>query len=278
MSYLINKRIDLSGQVPYRLSIQADLNGFSFAVLDDTTESCRMLHHHTLPEFTDYNELFTETTLWCKNYLPTNVPYSIAHCSFCSPVFTLIPDAVFIPEKAAQFLQSIHQINDLDEVYFYTLPEIHAVCIYAIPNALTTPILKAVKKTRFYSLSIPLISIIRSLPGHTRALFYYHNNCLYLGLVKEQQLLLCNAYEATQANTALYFLFLALHQWQLNPESTLLYAAGQCSKSLIQLLARYFPKLVSLSNNKIVLPSQELNIKYSLLLHSIPPCASSEAS
>ncbi|MCL2502020.1 MAG: DUF3822 family protein [Bacteroidales bacterium] len=278
MPHIINKRIDLSGSALYRLSIQADLNGFSFAVLDDTTASCRMLHSYALPACSDYDELYTETAVWCKKFLPAQVPYVYAHCSFCAPSFTLVPNEVFVPEKAAQFLQSIHQINDLDEVSFYTLPELNAVCIYSIPNTLTSPILKAVKKTHFYSVAIPLIRIALSLPGHTRALFYYHNDHLYLGLMREQELLLCNAYEAPQANTALYFLFLSLHQWQLNPESILLYIAGQCSKSLIQLLSRYFPKIIALSDAKIMLQSQELNMRYSLMLHPVPPCASSEAS
>ncbi|MCL1974142.1 MAG: DUF3822 family protein [Bacteroidetes bacterium] len=278
MPYFINKRIEVSRSTPYRLSIQADLNGFSFAVLDDATASCRMLHHHPLPVFTDYNELYTETALWCKKFLPTNVPYSLAHCSFCSPFFTLVPDTVFVPEKAAQILASIHHIHDLDEVYYYPLPPLKAVCIYSIPNALATPILKAVKKTRFYSVAIPLIKIATSLPGHTRVLFYPHQDYLYLGLVREQQLLLCNAYEAPQVNTALYFLFLALHQWQLNPESILLYLAGMCSKPLIQLLSRYFPRIISLTDNNFRLPSQEMNMQYSLMFHPIPPCALSEDS
>lgn len=263
----INKRIDLTKAASYRLSIQAYLNGFSFAVLDDAAATCLQLHHHAFPLSTDYNELYSETVTWCNKFLPTNVPFVQVHCSFCAPSFTLVPGSVFTPEKAAQILGAMHPINDLDEVYYYTLLELDAVCIYAVPNAITTPILKVFKETRFYSVAITLIRCMMSLSGHTRILSYFHNGYLYLVLMKEQQLLLCNAYQAPQHQTALYFLFLALQQWQLNPESIHLYMAGTCSKELVQLFSRYFPRIVSLAETKIA----------GIMPHPFPPCASSEA-
>jgi hypothetical protein len=163
----------------------------------------------------------------------------------------------------------------LDEVYFHSLPQFNAVCIYSIPNSITAPILKNQPATRLYSIAVPMIEMATHLYGHTRILFFYWNQCLYITLLKERQLLLCNAYHAPAFHTAFYFLFFVLQQWQLNPETLRLYIGGQISKENRQLLQHYFPLISPLCNQNIQLPSLEQTLQYSAMLH--PICVSSEA-
>ena len=274
MSYLINKRIDLTRTFRYRLSIQVDLSGFSFAILDDK-ELCRQLHHHTIPDTQDHNDIYTEIVAWFKKYPQLKSYYSSVQCVYIAPFFTLVPETIFIPDKAAMYLRSIHTINDLDEVYFHPLSSVGAVCIYSIPNSITAPILKNQATTHFYSIAILLTQMAAPLYGHTRALFFYRNQYLYLTLMKEQQLLLCNAYQAPDFNTALYFLFFVLHQWQLNPDSLRLYISGQITTQNRKLLHRYFPLISILSDDAVSLSSLERVLHYSTILHSI--CELSEA-
>ena len=274
MSYLINKRIDFTRTFRYRLSIQVDLSGFSFAILDDGAALCRQLHHHTFPDTQDLNDIYTEVVTWYRKYPQLKSYYSSVQCIYCAPLFTLVPESTFEPEKAATILQSVHDINDLDEVYFQSIPPFGAICIYSIPHSITSPILKNQSTTCFYSIAIPLIQMAIPLYGHTRAIFFYRSQYLYLTLMKEKQLLLCNSYYAPEFNTALYFLFFVLHQWQLNPESLRLYISGQISKQNRQLLQNYFPLISILSDDTIALTSSELTLQYSTILH---PCESSEA-
>ncbi|MCL2727689.1 MAG: DUF3822 family protein [Bacteroidales bacterium] len=276
MPYLINKRIDLTRTFKYRLSIQADLSGFSFAILDDAAATCLQLHHHPFPNtIDDLNDLYTEAVSWRQKYSQLKHFFSSAQCVYCAPYFTLIPESIFVPEKAATILQSIHTIHDLDEVYYHPLPQFEAVCIYSVPNSITAPILKSQSAIRFYSIAIPLIQMTIPLYGHARALFFYQDQYLYLTLMKEKQLLLCNAYHAPEFTTALFFLFFVLHQWQLNPETIRLYIGGQISRENRQLLHNYFPLISILHENSVKLSSLENNLLYSTILH--PVCASSEA-
>ena len=275
MPYLINKRIDLNRTFIYRLSIQADLSGFSFAILDDHAATCLQLHHHPFLKTTDLNDLYSEAVSWRQKYPQLKSFFSSAQCIYNAPFFTLVPESIFVPEKAAAILQSIHAIHDLDEVYYHPLPQFDAICIYSVPNSITAPMLKNQSATRFYSIAIPLIQMTTSLYGSTRALFFYRDQYLYLTLMKEEQLLLCNAYHAPEFTTALYFLFFALHQWQLNSETIRLYIGGQIPKENRQLLHNYFPWVSILYDDAIKLSSLENNLLYSTILH--PVCASSEA-
>jgi hypothetical protein len=273
MSYLINKRVELSKTTRYRLSIQVGLSGFSFAVCNDIAGTCLQLHHYSFLDTQDHNDIYTEAITWCNKHPVLKKVFASAQCVYISPSFTLIPESAFLPTNAASILQSIHNISDLDEVYFYHLPQFGATCIYSIPNSITAPILKNQSSIRFYSIAVQLIQMTMSLYGHTRALFFYRNQHLYLIVMKEHRLLLCNAYHAEEFNTALYFLFFSLHQWQLNPESLRLYISGQISKQNRQILHTYFPKIAILSNDSIGFSTSELNLQYSTILHS---CESSE--
>jgi len=273
-SYLINKRIDIHKTSQYRLSIQADLSGFSFAIVDDDAARCLQLHRHAFPNTQDSNDIYTEAVTWCQRHPQLKVLYSSVQCTYCAPFFTLVPESTFIPDKAATILQSVHILNDLDEIYFHPLSQFGAMCIYSVPNSITAPFLKNQSSIRFYSIAIPLIQMAMLLYGHTRILFFYREQYLYLTLMKEQQLLLCNAYYAPEFITALYFLFFVLHQWQLNPESLRLYISGQIVKRDRQLLHNYFPLISILIDDSIALSSSELNLLYSTILH--PICASQE--
>ena len=248
------------------------MSGFSFAVLDDAAALCRQLHYYTFSGTQDHNDIYAEMVSWSRKFPQLKSFYSSVQCVYCAPSFTFVPESVFVPDKAAAILQSIHPINDLDEVYFHALPHLGAICIYAIPNSITAPLLKSQPAASFYSIAIPLIQIAMPLYGHTRVLFFYRNQYLYLILIKEQQLLLCNAFHAPDFNTALYFLFFALHQWQLNPESLRLYISGQITKPNRQLLHNYFPIVSLLPQNAITLSSSEVTLQYSTILH--PICAS----
>jgi len=274
MPYLINKRIDLTRTSRCRLSIQAHLNGFSFAILDEAeaTTLCRQLHGHTFPDSHNPDDIYSETIMWCQKYSQLKYHYASTQCVFCTPTFTLVPESLFDPDRAAAILQSVHNINDLDEIYFHPLPQLEAICVYAIPNSITAPILKHQPTTRFYSIAVPLIQMLMPLYGHTRILFYVHNDYLYLTLAKEQQLLLCNAYHTPEFTTALYFLSLVLHQWQLNPDSTSLYISGQIPKHHRKMLHNYFPFITALSHNSIALPTLEHTLEYGTILHTV--CAS----
>jgi len=275
MPYLINKRLDLTKSFRYRLSIQADLSGFSFAILNDEAATCLQLLHHPFPNTQDHNDMYTEVVTCRQKYPQLKALFSSVQCVWCAPFFTLIPESAFIPDNAAAILQSVHTINDLDEIYFYPLQQFGAICIYSIPNSISAPLFKIQPAIRFYSIAVPMIQMTAPLYGHTRVLFFYRNQYLYLTLMKEKQLLLCNAYHAPEFTTALYFLFFALHQWQLNPESLCLYISGQISKQNRQLLHNYFPLIHFLSGDPFTLHSSEHTLLYNTILHSI--CASSEA-
>ncbi|MDR2584879.1 MAG: DUF3822 family protein [Prevotellaceae bacterium] len=275
MSYLINKRIDFTKSFLYRLSIQADLSGFSFAILNDHTATCLQLLRHSFAETFDHNDIYSEVTTLCKKFPQLKARFSSVQCVWCAPFFTLIPSSSFVPDKAAYILQSMHSINDLDEVYFYPLPQFDAICIYSVPNSITAPLVKNQPTIRFFSIAPLLIQAATPLFGHTRVLFHYQYQTLYLTLMRDKELLLCNAYQAPEFTNALYFLFFALRQWQLNPESLRLYINGQISKQNRQLLHNYFPLISILSDSAISLPSSEYALLYNTILHQI--CVSSEA-
>jgi hypothetical protein len=259
----------------YRLSVQAGLNDCSFIVINDAAATCLSLHRFLYQSVSDDNERQKDLEGWLHKLRSKNAYHTVSQCCICLPSFTLVPSTVFHPETAAQLLKAVHPLGDLDEVYHFHLDSPELVCVYSIPQYLSQSLIKHYKHTQFYSIAIPILQRIIRLEGHTRALFFYWDQHLYLALARADQLLLCNAYKAPQFETALYFLFAALHQWQLNPMSLRLHISGQLQNIHLNLLCRYFPHILSLSDPEIALENDSLNLQHSLILH--PLCASSEA-
>ena len=258
----------------YRLSVQAGLNDCSFIVINDAAATCLSLHRFLYQSISDDNERQKDLEGWLRKLHSQNTRYAVSQCCVCTPSFTLVPSMVFNPDIASRLLKAVHPVGDLDEVYHYQLDTPDVVCIYSIPQYLSHSLIKHSKHTQFYSIAIPILRRIMRLEGHSRALFFYWNQHLYLALARANQLLLCNAYKAPQFADALYFLFAALHQWQLNPMSLRLHISGQLQNAHFNLLCRYFPHVLALSDPEIALNNDVLNLQHSLILH--PLCALSE--
>ena len=233
------------------------------------------LQHFLYQATLDDNERQKAFEGWLRKLSAQRRFYAVSQCCVCAPSFTLVPSKVFSPNTAASLLKAVYPIDDLDEVAHYSLEALDMVCIYSTPQYLSQSMIMHHKHTQFYSIAIPILQRIMRLEGHCRALFFYWDQHLYLALAREDQLLLCNAYKATQFETALYFLFAVLHQWQLNPVSLRLHVGGQLQNAHLNTLCRYFPHVLALSDPEISLDSDIHNLRYSMFLH--PLCASSEA-
>ena len=259
----------------YRLSVQASQNDCSFIVINEVAATCLSLHHFLYPPGVDDNERQKDLEGWLRKIGARHPHFAESQCCVCAPSFTLVPSLVFSPDTAASLLKAVCPIGDLDEVSHYALGFNDMVCIYSVPQYLSQSFIKHHKHTQFYSIAVPILQKIRHLDGHSRALFFYWDQHLYLALAEADQILLCNAYKAAHFETALYYLFSALHQWQLNPMSLRLHISGQLQSAHTNLLCQYFPHVLSLSDPEITLYNDNLNLQHSLIFH--PLCASSEA-
>lgn len=254
-------------QADHRLSIQLNLNGLSFIVFSPRENYLR--YWYTYPfSFApgDYNHLaeevdaiFSRDPFLCQRFATCDV-------LFDTPKYTLVPETLYQPEMAARTLQTLFSLNEMDEVACTPFSFAQAQCVYALPGVVDVTILKYQREARFSANVVPLSRFLQQQPEYSRALFYYGTSGhAHVMLMQGDQLLLCNAYEADSFTSALYYLFFALKQWQINPHGLSLYISGPIPPQGLKQVCAYFPQITVLTNEHWQLPTEALNLQYGLL-------------
>lgn len=257
-------------QTGKRLSIQVDLNGLSFAIIDTQTNSCldwRSLSY-TIPHG-DMNEWAKEVDRIFTQELVLSKSYDSCSVYLNTTKYTLIPTSLFLPEQAHVVLNQLFPLDDLEEVNHLSLPAFMATGLFAGPGPLSATIIKHQRNARFFATFVPLLYYLKAQPHFSKGLIHYSPTHIHLILMQGERLLLCNAYAIDKFTTGLYFLFNALNQWQMNPHSLSLYLSGPFKTAHLKQLTTYFPSLTVATASDFLFPTEALNLQFAPLLFPV---------
>jgi len=260
-------------QAHHRLSIHIGVNGLSFVVEDTQKHECLLWRNHSYPfPVGDYNEWAKEVghVFHQEEFLQKR--FSQCHVMIDTYKHTLIPSSLFQPDQSLEVLNQLFQTADLDEVNYSSVDTLDATCIYALPAPVSAAVFKHQHKAGFYASVIPLLRYIMGRSEYSRALMHFTPSHVDLVLIQGERLLLCNSYDVDRFSTALYFLFLALKQWQLNPRSLSLYISGLFKPSHIKQLCSFFPSVTVATSKEYLFSTEALSLLYGP--HFFPVCVS----
>jgi hypothetical protein len=88
-----------------------------------------------------------------------------------------------------------------------------------------------------------IYDLLCELPGihdFNKVLFSIDGSALHLAIGAGDTLLLANSYEAGDFTTAMYFIFAAMNDFQINPRMTTLYYKGDIAYENQEILFSYF--------------------------------------
>ncbi|NLA15731.1 MAG: DUF3822 family protein [Bacteroidales bacterium] len=250
-------------QAHHRLSIHIGVNGLSFVVENTQNNRCVLCrsHSYVFPP-NDYNEWAKEVGNVIKREELLQKRFSRCSVMIDTQRHTLIPSSLFKPQRAIEVLEQLFDVAYLDEVNYATINPLEATCIYALPAPVNAMVAKHQHKARFYVTVIPLLRFIMEQREYSRALMRYSSTHADLILMQGERLLLCNSYATDRFKTALYFLFFALKQWQLNPKSLNLYITGSFTPAHMKQLCTFFPSVTVAANPANPLPTESMNLLY----------------
>ncbi|MBQ7222615.1 MAG: DUF3822 family protein [Bacteroidales bacterium] len=138
--------------------------------------------------------------------------------------YTIVPSAFFAESDAHSLLSEIVTLTPNDRVKHIELPEYKAVLLYC--NTLPP-----VKK---------LLDLLPKISDYNKIVVEISGGEVHLVLAAGEKLLLVNSYRVPDFTTAMYFIFAALKEFQINPEMTTLYHRGELAYEQKELLFRYF--------------------------------------
>lgn len=143
---------------------------------------------------------------------------------------TLVPVNFFDPATVRESLAEVAEIADSDKVSYVSIPQYDAVLIYSVSGEGNGPLPEI----------FHILKDLGECPDYNKIVASFKNGVLSLGIAQGAALLLANEYAAPDFTTAQYFIFLALHSLQLNPEVSVIRFREGLSKEEEMSLYRYF--------------------------------------
>lgn len=238
---LIDKSLDKENTRNYHLSIQADLNGFSFCILDIGKKIYLGLRHYQLEDiystenYVDkLTEIFNEDNLLNRQFQSSSFVY-------LTQKSTLIPESFFDKSNLKAYFEFNQSLNELDEINYNFIAEINAYNIFTVPNYIVNEVVNRLKNVNLFHQATPFIKSIFEKDIKTESECVYvnmNNKFIDIAVAVQNRLLLYNTFQFQKETDLLYFILYIYNQLNLDTRNSKLYISGEQSDK-----TRYYNEL-----------------------------------
>ena len=124
MPIIVNNQPQLGKTTDYRLSIQADLNGFSFSVTDEQQDKLLFLYQSEFVMDVGEMELFSKKSNALFKSMPLlSSKYKSVDLIYGTEKFTVIPEKLHIYGQELQIMERLFTLDELDEINTKRVPQ-----------------------------------------------------------------------------------------------------------------------------------------------------------
>lgn len=228
----VNETLDINLTQSYYLSIQVNLNGLSFCILDPVRNKYIALSHQNFENDLAFDDLLNTIENIVKKDNLLSHSYKSIKFIWLSNKNTFIPSSYFNKENLKKYFEFNQKLDDLDEIHFKELKYVDAYSVFVIPYQIANIFIKQFPDLNFYNQQIPFIE---------HALFKYHSESkkvfvnvndefIDLSITESGKLLLYNNFMYKTELDMIYFIMYVFDQFNLNTENTELILSGFIDK------------------------------------------------
>lgn len=270
MSIIVNNQPQLEKTTDYRLSIQADLNGFSFSVIDDQLNKLLFLYQSSFIMDREDMELFSKKCDALFNSMPLLTSnYKRVDLIFGTEKFTAIPERLHKKGKEVQAMEKLFTLDELDEINIKKLPQEEMVLIFAANSTFLNVVKQYQPHFNLYPTVFTYLNYLPLFKEYNKLFFRYQKGSTIIIAAEGDRIIQCNSYPTYHFNSGLYFLLLVLKDIQFNPEQTTVYISGNIKDLEVYDIAKYCSKVKYFRNPEIPLPNSNKELKYSTLMFKV---------
>jgi hypothetical protein len=259
----------------YYLSIQTGDTGFSFCVLDGTTQKYIGIGDLKLPatkgpgsrEIRLSFEAFLSRVLVSVPYLQK--PFKSCRIIWEGNKSTLVPNTLFEESAKERFLSFNQPVDPHEIVLLDPLRDHQAVNVFAVPEQANRLLLKHFPAGQVrHHVSVLLQSLFLNYRNQiTRPKIFIHFREPWFDLIvlEPHKLVYANMFEFKQAEDMVYYLLFAIEQLGMHADRSEAVLLGRISRNtpVYNLIARYIRKMEFAQRN----PAWQ----YSFVFNEIPP-------
>ena len=236
------------------LSIQVNLDGFSFAILNLFEQKYIALEHYDIKNINSYSNLadqidliINKQKLLQQNFASTSI--GIAH------IFnTITPEALYEEENGKEILSFNHVLLQNEKETRDWIESIQAFNSYFIPDELERCLNKHFKNIIWkHDSSIIIESLIHQFKLHEGEKVYIsvQKKSFDITILDRKHLKFFNSFSYKAAQDLIYYLLFSMEQLQLNPDQTPLMIFGEIEEDseIYKLLYKYIRNVSFIKRN-----------------------------
>jgi len=244
---LVDETYDINTINTYCLSIRVSLDGLSFCIADKQQQKIVAFKHYQNNNVADTEDLaeLVSRMLHDEKSLPK---YPIkTTILYVTPNYTLVPESIFIKEKAKLLLSTTHQLEDLDEIHYLKLEKLQAWLIYAFPSTLANKLTALFPSAQLVPQVYPFLQRLDE-EKHNESIFVgIHVNEMFfdLAIYKQNDLQLINSYSYKAPSDVVFYLTTALTTLGHQEVSILFSCATEEEMEIIPALKKFYPNTIN---------------------------------
>lgn len=227
----------------YDLSILLGVDRLSYLV-SDAQQQLLALREYQLPlnnQTTVLQQLLLDDQLLQSHFNSTTV-------GLFSTRFTLLPEALFEPDQAQRYLQTLVTLEEDDRLLYEKVPALEAINNYAVASPALSILEEQLNNIQCCHLSSSLLQYFLTQFDNTapKSIFLHiYRQHIALTVVDQGQLLFHNWFGFKASPDCLYYVLLVYKQLGLQPQKHPLYLSGELvmESEIHQLLHKYIKTL-----------------------------------
>lgn len=262
------------------LSIQVNLNGFSFCICSSEDRRLHAFCHYAFQKILLQEDVLNQIDdiLYKEELL--RLHYKKVRVIYTGRKSTLVPDEFFRTDSLKQILEFNQPIDALDEIHYNALPACQSQLVFAIPTYFAGLITEKFKQAQFYSQATPLLISALSdgeVPGTEKVIIQLSKEFFDIIIISEGKLRLYNTFLYVGATDLIYFILYACKQLKVDSKKTPFYFVGEfdSKESLAREMTPHIPSVQFFSDPEYIRQNplfQKLDYSRFYSLLQLPVC------
>ena len=242
---LFDETLDINLTQSYHISIQADLDGFSFCILDVENHKYLGLRHIQRKQERTGSNITEQISTFIRNDELLNQNYKSAGFLYSSSKSTLVPYPLFSKDNLKSYFSFNHSLNPDDIILYNKLKNTDAYNIFTIPEELLSVISESFPNIRFYHQATPFIESILSRSifsgKENKAFVNVKKNSFEIAVIQSNNLELYNSFFYKNDRDFIFFIMYIYDKLKLSPEQTPITLSGNIDtrSDLYQILKKF---------------------------------------
>lgn len=231
---LLDETLDINITKSYHVSIQIDLNGFSFCLLDTIRNKYVALKHYPFDIHSEGAGEKLRTVFERDEFLKRE--FKGAKMIFTTRQSTLVPHPLFDKENVQDYFSFNHSLQDNHYgIFFNRLKHADAYVVFAVPDYVPSVMKEYLPAVKLFHQSVPLIeNILLDRKNRKEQAIVWMNiseKLFDIVVIDDKKLKLYNCFSFHDVNDLLYFTLYVFEQQKLDPGKTEILLSGKITKT-----------------------------------------------